>query len=142
MTTTRFHAAALAALALTACAGSTSSGNSSGGSTASAATTSAAAPQAGTRVVPLYTSGVTKIDRQGGGDYVIVTRDSIDTVAAWFRKNLPDQNGETVTSDGAHLFYTHNGATVDVEENAAHRFDKTDPARTSIGVVSPKDPQP
>ena len=65
--------------------------------------------------VPFYTSRVTEIDRQSPGAVLITTKDSVATVCAWYRLNLRDQNGETVTADGAHIFYTHSGATVDVE---------------------------
>ena len=65
--------------------------------------------------VPFYTARVTQIRQHGGGSVVISTKDSVATVCAWYRLNLHDQNGETVTDDGAHIFYTHSGATVDVE---------------------------
>ncbi len=79
--------------------------------------------------VPFYSTNVTKIDRQSEGSVVITTKDSVDTVCAWYRKNLRDQNGESTTKDGAHIFYTHNGATVDVEPG--NRF----VPGTNIGLV-------
>ena len=72
-------------------------------------------PANATPPVPFYTSRVTEIDRQSPGAVLITTKDSVATVCAWYRLNLHDQNGETVTDDGAHIFYTHSGATVDVE---------------------------
>lgn len=79
--------------------------------------------------VPFYTSHVTKVDKQSEGSVVITTDDSVDTVCAWYRKNLRDQNGEHTSGDGAHIFYTHNGATVDVEPG--NRFSPG----TNIGLV-------
>lgn len=79
--------------------------------------------------VPFYTSHVTKIDKQSEGSVVITTEDSVDAVCAWYRKNLRDQNGEHTTDDGAHIFYTHSGATVDVEPG--NRF----APGTNIGLV-------
>ncbi len=72
-------------------------------------------PANATPPVPFYTAGATRIHRQSAGSVVSRTRDSVATVCAWYRLNLQDQNGETVTDDGAHIFYTHSGATVDVE---------------------------
>jgi hypothetical protein len=72
-------------------------------------------PANATPPVPFYTAEVTHIDRQSAGSVVIRTKDSVAAVCAWYRLNLHDQNGETVTDDGAHIFYTHSGATVDVE---------------------------
>jgi hypothetical protein len=72
-------------------------------------------PANATPPVPFYTDHVTDLDRQSDGAVVITTKDSVATVCAWYRLNLRDQNGETVTNDGAHIFYTHSGATVDVE---------------------------
>jgi hypothetical protein len=74
-----------------------------------------ARPANATPPVPFYTDHVTDIDRQSAGAVVITTKDSVATVCAWYRLNLRDQNGETVTNDGAHIFHTHSGATVDVE---------------------------
>jgi hypothetical protein len=74
-----------------------------------------ARPANATPPVPFYTSLVTKIDRESPGAVLITTKDSVATVCAWYRLNLRDQNGEKVTADGAHIFYTHSGATVDVE---------------------------
>ncbi len=50
-----------------------------------------------------------------------VTKDPFDSVCAWYRKNLADANGEHKTDDGAAIFYTKSGATVDVEPG--NRFD-------------------
>jgi hypothetical protein len=72
-------------------------------------------PANATPPVPFYASRVTEIDRQSPGAVLITTKDSVATVCAWYRLNLHDQNGEKVTDDGAHIFYTHSGATVDVE---------------------------
>lgn len=72
-------------------------------------------PANATPPVPFYSSRVTEIDRQSPGAVLITTKDSVATVCAWYRLNLHDQNGEKVTDDGAHIFYTHSGATVDVE---------------------------
>jgi hypothetical protein len=79
--------------------------------------------------VPFYTAHVTKVDKQSAGTVVITTKDSVEVVCAWYRKNLRDQNGEHTTADGAHIFYTHNGATVDVEPG--NRFSPG----TTIGLV-------
>ena len=79
--------------------------------------------------VPFYTANVRKVDKIGAGSVVIATKDSVATVCGWYRKALPDQNGETTTKDGAHIFYTHNGATVDVEPG--NRFAPD----TTIGLV-------
>lgn len=65
--------------------------------------------------VPFYTSNVRKLDKIGTGSVVITTKNSVAAVCRWYRKMLRDQNGETTTRDGAHIFYTHSGATVDVE---------------------------
>jgi hypothetical protein len=88
-----------------------------------AGTASAAPP------VPFYATNVTKVDKQSAGSVVITTKDSVDAVCAWYRKNLGDQNGEKTTADGAHIFYTHSGATVDVEPG--NRFSPG----TNIGLV-------
>jgi hypothetical protein len=72
-------------------------------------------PANATPPVPFYTSRVTHINQHSAGSVVIRTKDSVAAVCAWYRLNLRDQNGETVTADGAHIFYTHSGATVDVE---------------------------
>ena len=72
-------------------------------------------PANATPPVPFYTSRVTHINQHSAGSVVIRTKDSVAAVCAWYRLNLHDQNGETVTDDGAHIFYTHSGATVDVE---------------------------
>jgi len=74
-----------------------------------------ASPAGATPPVPFYKANLSKLDKLGAGSVVIVTKDSVATVCAWYRKNLRDQNGESTTRDGAHLFYTHNGATVSVE---------------------------
>lgn len=79
--------------------------------------------------LPFYKENVSKLDKLGDGSIVIETKDSLTTVCAWYRKNLRDQNGESTTQDGAHLFYTHNGATVSVEPG--NRF----APETSIGLV-------
>lgn len=79
--------------------------------------------------VPFYTAHVTKVEKQSAGAVLIKTKDSVNVVCAWYRKNLRDQNGEHTTEDGAHIFYTHNGATVDVEPG--NRFSPG----TSIGLV-------
>jgi len=79
--------------------------------------------------VSFYSVNVTDIDRVSEGSVVITTKDSIATVCEWYRKNLRDQTAETVTADGAHIFYTHSGATVDVEPG--NRFDPG----TKIGLV-------
>ena len=49
--------------------------------------------------VPFYAAKVTGINRIGESSIVIKTSDSVGTVCAWYRKNLPDQNGETATTD-------------------------------------------
>ena len=79
--------------------------------------------------VPFYTANVSKLDMIGAGSVVIATKDSVATVCGWYRKTLRDQNGETTTRDGAHIFYTHSGATVDVEPG--NRFAPD----TTIGLV-------
>ena len=79
--------------------------------------------------VPFYASNVTKLDKVGTDSVVITTKDSVAAVCGWYRKALHDQNGETTTKDGAHIFYTHNGATVDVEPG--NRFAPD----TTIGLV-------
>jgi len=79
--------------------------------------------------VSFYSANVTAIDRVSEGSVVITTKDSIATVCEWYRKNLRDRTGEKVTADGAHIFYTHSGATVDVEPG--NRFDPG----TKIGLV-------
>ena len=60
-------------------------------------------PANATLPMPFYTDQVTNIDRQSAGAVVITTKDSAETVCAWYRLNLRDQNGETVTDDGAHI---------------------------------------
>ena len=79
--------------------------------------------------VPFYAANISKLDKISAGSVVIATRDSVATVCGWYRKTLRDQNGETTTKDGAHIFYTHNGATVDVEPG--NRFAPD----TTIGLV-------
>ena len=79
--------------------------------------------------VPFYTANVNKLDKISTGSVVITTKDSLTTVCGWYRKTLSDQNGETTTKDGAHIFYTNNGATVDVEPG--NRFAPD----TTIGLV-------
>lgn len=71
--------------------------------------------------VPLYALNVTKIDKVSPGDIVIVTKDSPEAVLAWYRKNLVDLSSEIKADDGAVIFYTKSGATVDVEKG--NRFD-------------------
>jgi hypothetical protein len=148
----RFRALAFAALLL---GGVACSGNHSGdgqataaaGDAATAATDAAGGASAATAApaaasdyahVPVYPSHVVKTDKMGPGEYAIDTSDSIDEVVAWFKQNLPDQTGYTVTSDGAHLFYTKSGSTVDVDAETGHKFDPTDKARTTIGVQNAK----
>jgi hypothetical protein len=65
--------------------------------------------------VPFYALNVIKTEKYSAGTVILTTKDSVDTVCVWYRKNLADQNGEKVTEDGAHIFSTHNGSTVDVE---------------------------
>lgn len=65
--------------------------------------------------VPFYSANVTGTRSHNPGSVMIVTKDSTDTVCAWYRKNIVDGNGEQKTSDGAVIFYTKSGATVDVE---------------------------
>lgn len=79
--------------------------------------------------VPFYAANVINIDKQGPGTIVIVTKDSPDVVGAWYRKNLAEATGENKTDDGAVIFYTKSGATVDVE--AGNRFDPG----TRIGLI-------
>jgi hypothetical protein len=79
--------------------------------------------------VPLYSSNIIKSEKISAGSMVITTRDSVDVVCAWYRKNLLESNGEKATEDGAHIFYTRSGATVDVEPG--NRFDPG----TKIGLV-------
>jgi hypothetical protein len=79
--------------------------------------------------VPFYAVNVTQVAKSGPGSVVITTRDSVDTVCAWYRKNLADANGEHKTDDGAVIFYTRSGATVDVERG--NRFDPG----THVGLV-------
>jgi hypothetical protein len=79
--------------------------------------------------VPLYPFNVTNVDNVSNGAVVLTTKDSLDVVCAWYRKNLPDANGEHKTDDGAHLFYTHNGATVDVEAGNTYS------PGTTVGIV-------
>jgi hypothetical protein len=89
--------------------------------------------------VPFYSSNATKPDgeHQNPGTFVIHTKDSIDAVAAWYRQNLPDQSGETVSSTGEHFFYTHNGSTVAIAHNIAQSFDGLGPTVISIINSSP-----
>jgi hypothetical protein len=79
--------------------------------------------------VPLYAANVMKVDKQSPGTIVIVTKDSPETVCAWYRKNLADATGENQVSGGAVIFYTKSGATVDVEPGS--RFDPV----TRIGLT-------
>ena len=79
--------------------------------------------------VSFYSANVTAVDRVSEGSVVITTKDSIAAVCEWYRKNLRDRTGEKMTADGAHIFYTHSGATVDVEPG--NRFDPG----TKIGLV-------
>jgi hypothetical protein len=79
--------------------------------------------------VPFYAANVTQVDKQGPGTVVIVTKDSSDAVLAWYRKNLTDAVAEHKSDDGAVIFYTKSGATVDVE-----RGNKFDPG-THIGLI-------
>ena len=55
------------------------------------------------------------MDKPSQGDLIITTNDLVETVCVWYRRNLGDTTGERKTSDGAHIFYTRSGATVDVE---------------------------
>ncbi|HEX3665337.1 MAG TPA: hypothetical protein VHU23_08905 [Rhizomicrobium sp.] len=89
------------------------------------------AANAGTQTtpVPFYNSNIVKTDRIGAGSIVIQTKDSSDTVHAWYQAHLRDANGETKTEGGGYILYTHNGATVDIEPG--NRFDHS----TSIGLV-------
>lgn len=79
--------------------------------------------------VPLYPSNVIKTEKLNAGSVVVTTKDSVDIVSAWYRKNLRESNGEKTADNGAHMFYTRNGATVDVEPG--NRFDPG----TKIGLV-------
>ena len=79
--------------------------------------------------VPIYAANVTRIDKAGPGAVVIVTKDSPETVGAWYRKNLAEATGEHKTDDGAVIFYTKSGATVDVERG--NRFEP----ETRIGLA-------
>jgi hypothetical protein len=79
--------------------------------------------------VPLYAANVTQIDKPSPGSVVIATKDSPDVVSAWYRKNLAEATGEHKTNDGAVIFYTRSGATVDVEPG--NRFEPN----TRIGLV-------
>ncbi|HZP67630.1 MAG TPA: hypothetical protein VFB32_15110 [Rudaea sp.] len=65
--------------------------------------------------VPLYSSNVVVKDRMSPSSLMITTRDSMSTVCAWYRRHLPDATSEKTTDDGAHIFTTQSGATVDVE---------------------------
>jgi hypothetical protein len=65
--------------------------------------------------VPFYPANVTKTEKYSDGAVILKTKDSVDTVCAWYRKNLKNGQGEHTTEDGAHIFYTVSGATVDVE---------------------------
>lgn len=78
-------------------------------------------PAAATPPVPLYASNVTNTDKLNAGSVIVTTKDSLDAVCAWYRKNLVDSTAEKTTEDGAHIFYTKSGATVDVEPGS--RFD-------------------
>ena len=82
---------------------------------------SLAMPAAAAPPVPLYPSNVTNTDKLNAGSVVVTTKDSLDAVCVWYRKNLVDSTGEKTTPDGAHIFYTKSGATVDVEPG--NRFD-------------------
>jgi hypothetical protein len=79
--------------------------------------------------VPLYPSNVIKTEKLNAGSVVVTTKDSVDIVSAWYRKNSRESNGEKTADNGAHMFYTRNGATVDVEPG--NRFDPG----TKIGLV-------
>ncbi len=89
--------------------------------------------------VPPYPNHVLGIDIQNhpsattGGSYVINTSDSVETVAAWYKQHLPDQNGDHKTPDGHHVFYTKNGSTVDVGKAIPFAGNYT-----IIGVVTSK----
>jgi hypothetical protein len=138
---------AVFALACVACSGNhagdgqaaaASAGAESPDPAATSSTVTAAAAAGDYAHVPVYTSHVVKTDKMGPGEYAIDTSDSVDDVVAWFKQNLPDQTGYTVTADGAHLFYTKSGSTVDVEAEVGHKFDSTDKAKTTIGVQNAK----
>lgn len=93
---------------------------------------------AGFHHVPAYTSHILNIDIQNkpganGGSYAIKTTDSVQVVAAWYKRHLPDQTSDKVTADGHHVFFTKNGSTVDVGK--AIPFDGN---YTIIGVVTAK----
>ncbi len=79
--------------------------------------------------VPFYAANVAKVDKQSPVTIVIVTKDSPETVCAWYQKNLADATGEIKSDDGSVIFYTKSGATVDVEPGS--RFDPV----TRIGLV-------
>jgi hypothetical protein len=79
--------------------------------------------------VPFYAANVTRVDKQGPGTIVIVTKDSPEAVCAWYRKNLAESTGENKVGGGAVIFYTKSGATVDVEPG--NRFDPV----TRIGLI-------
>jgi hypothetical protein len=63
--------------------------------------------------VPFYPTHVISVSKISNGSVVIKTKDSVDSVAAWYRINLQDQNREHASGSHIH-FFTHNGATVDV----------------------------
>jgi len=67
--------------------------------------------------IPKYTSNVTSNDGIDKQSSTISTTDKPDQVESWFKANLPKGTTETTTSDGAHIFYLPNGATVDVERD-------------------------
>jgi hypothetical protein len=89
--------------------------------------------------VPAYPNHVTEVDIQNrptansGGSYALQTTDSVATVSAWYKSHLPDESSATTTADGHHLFYTHNGSTVDVSK--APSFEGN---YTVIGVIEAK----
>ena len=71
--------------------------------------------------VPRYPSHVSDAQPYSAGTVILTTSDTVDTVCDWYRAHLKDSTGETTTKDGAHIFYTKSGATVDVEPG--NRFD-------------------
>jgi hypothetical protein len=69
--------------------------------------------------IPPYTSNVTENEPIGAHSPTITTTDKPAQVESWYKANLPQGTTETTTSDGAHIFYLPNGATVDVERRGS-----------------------
>ena len=69
--------------------------------------------------VPLYSAGVTNTTVFGPGMIVIDTKDSFDTVLAWYRVNLKDQAADVAIDPQHHHYVTHDGASVDVSAEKA-----------------------